>query len=181
MAYAALADYSSRMESAGQGEPGLRPSYEYYEMACNAFKESLRCNPYSSFAHLMAGRMMEYGLGEAEAGEAQYAAAERLNPSMFGTLQGRGGIGVPGGPCVVNVMTDWPEPTSTVAEPAARFVDVIVDAPPEAVIAVTESPAGTFSVTARVTPWFQNTRPEHEPTAIEKVCVPPCEAGADTV
>jgi hypothetical protein len=108
-------------------------------------------------------------------------AAERLRPSTFGTLQGRGGIGVPGGPCVVNVTTDWPEPTRTVAEPAARFVDVIVEAPPEAVIAVTEAPAGTFSVTVRVTPWFQNTRPEHEPTGIAKVCVPPCEAGADTV
>jgi hypothetical protein len=96
-------------------------------------------------------------------------------------VHGRGGIGVPGGTCVVNVMTDCPEPTRTVAVPAARFVDVIVEAPPEAVTPVTESPAGTFSVTVSVMPWFQKIRPVQEPTAIANVCVPPWEDGADTV
>jgi hypothetical protein len=108
-------------------------------------------------------------------------AAVRLRPRTFGTLHGRGGIGVPGGPCVVKVTTDCPQPTRTVAVPAARFVDVIAEAPPETVIPVTESPAGTFSVTVSVTPWFQKTRPVQEPTAIANVCVPPCEDGADTV
>jgi len=56
-----------------------------------------------------------------------------------------------------------------------------VEAPPETVTPVTESPAGTFSVTVSVTPWFQKIRPVQEPTAIANVCVPPWEDGADTV
>lgn len=76
-----LAYYISNMEKEGRELQGLHASWSYYEDAYQSFINSLRCNPYYSYAHLMAGKMLEYGLSENEGGEKQYAAAERLNPT----------------------------------------------------------------------------------------------------
>jgi len=80
-AYSMLADYALAHKGDPAAGDDLRDPAHYYEQAYRAFAVSAGDNPYSSFAHLMAGRMLEKGLGEKKMGEAEYAIAYRLNPT----------------------------------------------------------------------------------------------------
>jgi O-antigen ligase len=80
-AYVLLAEYSAAMEAMGEEAAGLLPAEEYYSKALGCFRESLCCNPYSSFGHFMAGRALEHGIGDRNGGAEEHAAAARLNPT----------------------------------------------------------------------------------------------------
>ncbi|MGC2424884.1 MAG: O-antigen ligase family protein [Nitrospirota bacterium] len=82
-AYLWLADYAAILEKIGVSRPGLEPSRSYNEKALRCFRESAACNPYSSFPHLMAGRVLEHGLGDQKGGETEYRIAEALNPTSL--------------------------------------------------------------------------------------------------
>lgn len=80
-AYVLLAEYSAAMEAMGEEAAGLLPAKEYYGKALGCYRESLCCNPYSSFGHFMAGRALEHGMGDRYGGAEEHAAAARLNPT----------------------------------------------------------------------------------------------------
>ncbi len=74
-----LADYYAAKEYLKRGLNG-RPR-KFYSAAFESYDESLRLNPYSSFGHLLKGRLLARGFGMEEGQERQYEAALRLNPT----------------------------------------------------------------------------------------------------
>ena len=74
-----LAEYYSAKEALGGKKDGT--PREYYSMALGSFRDSLGSNPYSSFGHLVAGRILERGFGKGSEREREYQAALRLNPT----------------------------------------------------------------------------------------------------
>jgi O-antigen ligase len=74
-----LAEYYSAKESLGGRKDGM--SREYYSMALGSFRDSLDLNPYSSFGHLVAGRILKRGFGRELDEQREYQAALRLNPT----------------------------------------------------------------------------------------------------
>ena len=80
-AYIWFADYAAILEKISISRRGLEPSRSYNEKALRCFMDSSEFNPYSSFPHLMAGRVLERGLGDKKGGEGEYRLAEALNPT----------------------------------------------------------------------------------------------------
>ncbi len=74
-----LAEYYTAKEALGGKRDGT--PREYYSMALGSFRDSLDSNPYSSFGHLVAGRILERGFGKGLEREREYQAALRLNPT----------------------------------------------------------------------------------------------------
>ncbi len=74
-----LAEYYTAKEALGGKRDGT--PREYYSMALGSFRGSLDSNPYSSFGHLVAGRILERGFGKGLEQEREYQAALRLNPT----------------------------------------------------------------------------------------------------
>ena len=74
-----LADYYSSKEYLERGSNGR--SRKYYSAALESFDESLDSNPYSSFGHLLKGRLLARGFGGKGGQERQYEAALKLNPT----------------------------------------------------------------------------------------------------
>ncbi|MBI5190991.1 MAG: O-antigen ligase family protein [Nitrospirae bacterium] len=81
VAYNSLGRLVERLGSEKADDMGLLLSSEYYGLAYREFIEASQRNPYNSFAHLLAGRALEDGLGDMAGGEKEYLAAERLNPT----------------------------------------------------------------------------------------------------
>ncbi len=76
-----LADYAAVLEKIGVSRPGLETSRTYNEKALGSFREASLDNPYASFPHLMAGKVLAQKLGDKKAGENEYRIAEALNPT----------------------------------------------------------------------------------------------------
>jgi O-antigen ligase len=74
-----LAEYYGAKESLGGRRDGM--PREYYSMALGSFRGSLDLNPYSSFGHLAAGRVLARGFGRGLDEQREYQAALRLNPT----------------------------------------------------------------------------------------------------
>jgi O-antigen ligase len=74
-----LAEYYTAKEALGSKKDGT--AREYYSMALGSFKDSLDLNPYSSFGHLVEGRILERGFGKGLEQRREYQAALRLNPT----------------------------------------------------------------------------------------------------
>lgn len=80
-AYLWLADYAAIMEALKVTRPGLETPRACNEKALACFREASECNPYFSFPHLMAGKILAQRLGDEKAGEREYRMAEALNPT----------------------------------------------------------------------------------------------------
>lgn len=84
-AYLWLADYAAIIEKIGVSRPGLETSRTYNEKALGRFREASLDNPYSSFPHLLAGRVLRRLPGDSGAVEKEFEAAGALNPTSPAT------------------------------------------------------------------------------------------------
>lgn len=80
-AYSMVGEYAEAHGGWTELGEGRKGAQHYYGKAYESFARSVNNNPYSSFPHLMAGRMLEKGFGETQAGETEYGRADRLNPT----------------------------------------------------------------------------------------------------
>lgn len=80
-AYSMIGEYAEARSGWTELGEGRKGAQHYYGKAYESFARSVDNNPYSSFPHLMAGRMLEKGLGETQAGETEYERADMLNPT----------------------------------------------------------------------------------------------------